>query len=148
MTGPARLGVGLAVLALLAACGDDDGTTMEPDLPSGPLSLSADVQPIFDNNCAFNGCHGGTILEPPGKPMSLAEGQSWSNTVNVEAAQRAGMSRIAPGDPDGSYLVHKLQGTQQQVGGSGDRMPLNLPALTSAEIAVIREWIEEGAKNN
>jgi hypothetical protein len=133
---------------MLVACGDDDGgTSLEPP-PSGPPTLSADVQPIFNNNCAFNGCHGGTILEPPGKPMSLAEGQSWTNTVGVESLQRPGMARITAGAAEDSYLVHKIQGTNEGVGGSGQRMPLNLPELSSAEIDVIREWIDDGAKNN
>ena len=120
---------------------------MEPP-PSGPPTLSSDVQPIFDNNCAFNGCHGGTILEPPEKPMSLAAGQSRLNTVGVESFQVPGMDRIAAGNPDASYLVHKIQGTQGQVGGSGQRMPLNLQMLSPVEIDVIREWIEDGAKDN
>lgn len=120
---------------------------MEPP-PSGPPTLSADVQPIFDNSCAFNGCHGGTITEPAEKPMSLAAGQSRSNTVGVESLQVAGMARITAGDPAASYLVHKIRGTQAQVGGSGARMPLNLPALSPDEIDVIREWITEGAKDN
>lgn len=134
-------------LGLLAGCGEEGAMSMEPPGP-GPPTLSGDVQPILSSSCAFNGCHGGSILEPPAKPMSLASGQTHSNTVGVEALQRSGMSRVEPGDPDMSYLVHKIQGTQGQVGGRGERMPLALPPFSSAEIAVIREWILDGARDN
>jgi hypothetical protein len=55
---------------------------------------------------------------------------------------------VRPFLPDSSYLVHKIQGTQAAVGGSGDRMPLIGGPLTEGEIAVIRAWIAGGALDN
>ena len=52
---------------------------------------------------------------------------------------------MAPGDPDASYLIHKLEG---RAGITGDRMPQGGPFLSSADIAVIRSWIQAGAQNN
>lgn len=79
--------------------------------------------------------------------MNLSAGQAYGNTVNVESLERAGMDRIEPGAPDDSYLVHKIQGTQADVGGSGVRMPVG-GQLTQAEIETIRSWIAAGAADN
>lgn len=135
------------VAVSLIGCEQGSDTSTEPPA-QGPATLSGDVQPILSSSCAFNGCHGGSILEPPGKPMSLDAGKTYSNTVNVPALELPSMHRIEPGNPDASYLVQKIQGTQGSVGGTGERMPLGLPPLSQAEIDVIREWIANGAKNN
>ncbi len=50
---------------------------------------------------------------------------------------------IAPGDPDESLLVAKLEGTAGAE--CGDRMPLLGAALPGAQIALVREWIANGA---
>ena len=52
--------------------------------------------------------------------------------------------RILPGRPSGSYLWHKLQGTQESVGGSGETMPKE-GALPDGGLDQIRAWILEGA---
>jgi hypothetical protein len=80
--------------------------------------------------------------------MNLAAGQAIANTVNVASREARGVDRIEPGDPQKSYLLHKLLGTQRSVGGSGSRMPLSGGPLADAQIAKIRQWIEQGAKNN
>lgn len=58
--------------------------------------------------------------------------------------------RVAPGKPDQSYLMHKLQGTHLSVGGSGDPMPKTDPPrlLEPAQLALFKSWIEAGAPNN
>jgi hypothetical protein len=53
---------------------------------------------------------------------------------------------VIPGDPDNSYLVQKLEGTQ---GIIGQRMPrTGGPYLTSGQMLVIRRWIQLGARND
>jgi hypothetical protein len=53
---------------------------------------------------------------------------------------------VIPGDPENSYLIHKLEG---RAGIVGARMPFNSPAyLTDGQIKVIKRWIEDGAQNN
>ena len=80
--------------------------------------------------------------------MNLSEGQTYANIVNVASSQQPSMDRIEPGDPDNSYLVNKIQGTQADVGGSGVRMPFGGGALSQSTIDLIREWVNEGAANN
>ena len=134
------------------ACPPGDGTGLDPNgnLVTPPaadsVTLSGDVQPILTQNCAFaGGCHAGTS---PAQNQNLSAGLAYANLVNVPANEAPGLMRVRPGQPDSSYLVHKIQGTQATVGGSGGRMPLGGTPLTAAQIARIRAWISLGAKNN
>ena len=64
---------------------------------------------------------------------------SFAALVNIASVQNAAIMRVAPNDPDNSYLIHKLEGT-----GGVTIMPPSgmLPATTTA---VIRQWISDGA---
>lgn len=107
--------------------------------------FAADVQPIFDGNCAFSGCHAGA---DPQQGLNLSAAVSYDLIVGVASRQLVTMARIEPGSADLSYLVNKIQGTQQAVGGSGDQMPLGGGALTPSDIEIIRAWAQAGASNN
>jgi hypothetical protein len=66
--------------------------------------------------------------------------------VNAPSRLKAGAVFVVPGNPDASYLIHKLEG-QSDIAGL--RMPRNGPPyLTDGQILVIRRWIENGAPNN
>jgi mono/diheme cytochrome c family protein len=129
-----------AVFALLALAGcSDDGSA--PNAPNDPdpvaVSFAADIQPIFDGNCL--GCHGaatsgGLDLRAAATPGSL---------VNAAATGYPG-SRVVPGSPLTSVLYLKVQGDAS----TGDRMPLGGAALSAAQRALIRDWIEQGALDN
>ncbi len=140
--------LGGLLLCGLACAGDGTGVDLgNGNGNGGSATLSADVQPIFTSNCATAGCHVGNNPPPIGQGMDLSSGNTVSNTVNVLAAG-ASLDRIEPGNPDQSYLVHKIEGTQSQVGGGGGRMPLGGSALSATEIATIRSWIAAGALDN
>ena len=126
------------VSCVIAACGES-GT--EP----GEVSFSQQIQPILTDRCAFGGCHASTS---PAAGQSLAEGLSYMSTVNVPSEELPSMHRVEPGDPDQSYLVHKIQGTHLDVGGSGLRMPRGQEPLSDDQIQLIRNWILQGARNN
>jgi hypothetical protein len=71
--------------------------------------------------------------------------------VNQNASQVPALKRVRPFMPDSSYLVHKIQGTQTAVGGTGARMPLGCSGsgcLPNASINLIRNWILQGALQN
>ena len=133
--------VGSAILAGTACAGD--GTGLEEFMPGGDqVTLSDDVQPIFTSNCALSGCHVGTN---PRRGLNLSVGQTFANVVDVVATQST-INLVTPGQPDNSYLVHKVQGTHLAVGGSGFQMPLGRSPLTQMEIDLIRAWIAAGAR--
>ena len=91
-------------------------------------SFNADILPILTNRCAFAGCHvaGG----PNGIDLRTYD------TLN--AGGRDGAVIIA-GDARESKLVEQI------VEG---KMPPNGPPLEAAQIQLIIDWINEGAKNN
>lgn len=73
--------------------------------------------------------------------LKLDETNSYAMLVNVPSAQQPSLLRVAPGDPDNSYLIHKLEG----VAASGSQMPQGGPALPQVTIDMIRQWISDGA---
>jgi hypothetical protein len=143
----------ILLLALLGIGCAGDGTGLDengmpvgagpqaPD-PQPTATLSADVQPILSVSCALSGCHVGpnAVLG-----QDLSAGRTFGSVVDVPSVEAPALRRVRPFLPDSSYLVHKIQGTQATVGGSGDRMPLIGGPLTEDEIAVIRAWIAAGA---
>jgi hypothetical protein len=115
-------------------------------VPVGPvMTLSKDVQPIFTTSCALAGCHRGSS---PEEGLSLAAGETFASVVGVPSSQASDLNLVEPGDPQMSYLFHKISGTQRSVGGEGTRMPRNRAALKAADIEKIRLWIEQGAEEN
>jgi Ca2+-binding RTX toxin-like protein len=126
--------VRFARLVNLAAVTNADFVVVNPVVT--PVNYVAQIQPIFDARCI--GCHVGATA-PHG--LRLDADNSYSRLVNVASQEVPQLMRVEPGDPDNSYLVHKIEGTAD-VGG---RMPLNQTPLTQAQITLIRRWISEGA---
>lgn len=56
----------------------------------------------------------------------------------------SGTNIIVPGVPCDSVAVHKLSAGPP----FGSRMPYQKPALPSADIQILKDWIAEGALNN
>jgi len=123
-----------------ATPGDDDDATPgdDDDSAGSPPSLAADVQPILDASCTP--CHIGG-----GSSGGLALDNAYGTLVGVPSNESA-LNRVAAGSTEDSYLWHKLQGTQGNVGGSGDTMPANAPPLPALEMDLIEAWILGGAQ--
>lgn len=110
------------------------------------VSLALDVQPILSRYCAKSGCHGST--NPP-QGLNMDVGSAYFNLVGVTAIEAPTLKRIQPGNTALSYLVHKLEGTQGTVGGSGQQMPpIGNEAPSLDNVALIKQWITEGAGQN
>jgi hypothetical protein len=144
---PAR---SLVILALLLALLlDGCGTVKSPTEPSSPppggvpaLTFTQIQTQIFTPICAKAGCHAAGS-SPSG--LVLEAGQSYGNLVGHPAAENSSLDRVAPGDPDHSYMILKLRGDPSI---TGERMPLGGPYLTSDQIEGIAAWIRAGAPNN
>jgi mono/diheme cytochrome c family protein len=94
-----------------------------------PVDYLRDIKPLLARQCV--GCH--SAEKPRGKlRLDTAE---WALQGGL-----AGPS-VVPGDPDESELIFAVIGE-----GSTDRMPLNKPPLSEAEIDLLRRWIIDGAK--
>ena len=107
------------------------------------VSFEADLLPVLKARCAV--CHM-TGQEPGG--MALTPDKAWSDLVSQDALGAAGWQRVAPNDPDASYLMHKLWGSHRSVGGSGSRMPMHQPALPKSVQEQFASWILAGAPDN
>ena len=120
-----------------------DTTSASASIPAVPtlITLSGHVQPLFTQSCALSGCHSGGS---PQAGLDLASGNSFLTTVGVASTQVPALSRIAAGNPDTSYLIDKIEGSQTV----GSRMPLNIAPLAIEQIMLLRKWIEAGALNN
>ncbi len=92
-----------------------------------------DIQKIT-NRCVV--CH--QTASPAGN-LSLQKSVTPANLIWAKADQ-ADMPYVTPGDPSKSYLWHKLNGTQAEVGGSGAQMPLG-GKLSAADLTAIETWI-------
>jgi hypothetical protein len=132
-------------------------------LPGAEISFSRDIQPIFNvGGCAAAFCHAsGAQLAAP---MSLEEGRSYASLVGVPSCEAPLLKRVEPGSSATSYLIHKLEGTQSDLlaaGGCatcdfqfgsaancGSQMPLVGQPLDASLIRLIRDWIDQGAKDN
>jgi len=96
---------------------------------------------IFSPRCAS--CHAGAGSISGIADMDLRNADAAFGTlVNVTSAQDGNFVRVVPGQPDNSYLVHKIEGVAT-VGGVMPPPPA--ATLGAAEIAAIRQWIMDGA---
>jgi hypothetical protein len=135
----------IAVLTLtLAACGagsgeglDQNGRPIGSTLPPGATFASIQAN-VFTPVCAVPGCHGGASAQ---QGLRLDAGFSYGNLVNVASPRDATLIRVIPGDPDNSFIIQKLEGTQ----ALGARMPDGGPYLQQSQIDLIRQWIAAGA---
>ena len=78
--------------------------------------------------------------------VSLIEGEAYETLLGEGSAQQDALALVEPGEPELSYLWHKLAGTHLEVGGEGERMPKGGEPLTVAQIDLVRAWIELGAE--
>lgn len=134
---------------IASACGggsSSDDTDEDADDDGGiEPTLSSIQENIFTPTCARSGCHSATSASGG---LSLAEGDSFGELVGTASSEVPTLDRVEAGDPDNSYLLHKLRGTAGDVGGTDTQMPLNGSALSEDEIEAIEEWITNGAENN
>jgi len=122
--------------------GDTSGCNIQPTLSD----LNAKY---FQLSCVFGGCHeaasseGGLDMETAGLRNRL---------VNIAAhddkAGPRGKVRVIANDPDKSFFIQKLEGTQARDEGSTMPDGTDEPIDPSCRIKMIRQWISDGALDN
>lgn len=135
---------------VLSGCGagsgkglDAQGLPLNTHNPGGgntdpSANLAHLQQTIFGAICAR--CHTGATA-PRGLRLDSEE-NSYAFLVNHAADEVPSLMRVNPGKPDQSYIVKKIEGASDIVGG---QMPLGGPYLSQEQIALIRDWIANGA---
>jgi hypothetical protein len=130
--GHGRIRLALAVLS--GACAQEPGAAAPPsaaydagaeagrDTNAGfgaEAGLAADaayarVQAILEKSCAYERCHSGAII---GGALNLTRGSDYAAAlIGVPACEYERMARVAPGDPEHSWLMLKLSATVRPVG--------------------------------
>jgi len=143
------LAVAAAAVVGVAGC-DEKLANLTGPTPNLQPTFSSIQHEIFDTTdpsgrLACTNCH-----NPQGSRFSggldLTAAVSYNNLVGVPSRDKRGATRVIPGDPENSYIIHKLEGRSDIV---GVRMPRgNGPFLTEGQILVLKRWIEIGAKND
>jgi hypothetical protein len=98
--------------------------------PTPGISFNLDLQPIFNARCISVFCHatGGMA------PMTLAPGVSYSGIKPL----------IVPGNSTDSFFYQRLTVNSVNL----PQMPLYRTPLSSAELNLIKNWIDKGALDN
>jgi hypothetical protein len=147
-----RLALGFAVVlfgVVLAAC-DEKLSDLTGPTPGLEPTFSSIQREIFDTTdssgrLACTGCHTNVGRNPTGG-LNLISGVSHASLVGVASTGKPGAVRVIAGDPENSYLIHKLEGSSDI---AGTRMPRgNGPYLTEGQMMVLKRWIAIGAPNN
>lgn len=136
-------GIGIAAMALVAiGCGKDSPAAPSGTTTTTTASFAAIQRDILTPSC--ESCHTDNGRSPAGG-LNLKVGAAYPNLVGQASSAKAGAIRVVAGNPSGSYLVQKLEGALDIV---GLRMPRVGAPLSDAQVAIIRQWIQEGAQNN
>ncbi len=108
--------VGIVMIFQLSAAGDE-------------VDFSREISPILKTRCSK--CHGFRVREG---------GLRFANRRDALAETDSGNRAIVPGDPNSSGLLARIISTDQS-----EMMPPEGERLSGEEIAVIKQWIKEGA---
>lgn len=144
-----RLGAALMVAAACTAAGCDEklseiaGPTpnLTPTFSSIYQEILVSSNPAGRQACIR--CHvpGRSGFREVGQDFSTPD-IAYAHLVGVRSVEKPALLRVASGDPENSYLIHKLQGRHDIV---GLRMPQNADPLSSGQIQIIARWIQRGA---
>jgi mono/diheme cytochrome c family protein len=138
----------IAFITCITACGAGSGENLNEqglpitdnggNEPGDGVTLEQLQQNIFGAICSA--CHIGANA-PRGLRLDSAD-NSYAYLVNQAADEVPELMRVNPGNPDDSYIIRKLEGASDIVGG---RMPLGGPYLSEDQIDQVRTWIANGA---
>jgi hypothetical protein len=127
----------MVVALVIAGCSDRGSNPVSSDLsapppptPSGSVSFQSQITPIFQRyGCAS--CHGGS-------------GGLYVQTVAQILQGGVDGPAVINGKADASIIIKKLSPNPP----FGDRMPQGGPYLPDSTMQVIKDWINQGTKDN
>ena len=110
----------------------DHASAADVPASSGAVSYHQQILPLFQAKC--QGCH------QPAKAKGKYVMTSFDRLLKGGSS---GDAAIVPGQPDKSYLIELIT----PIDGEAE-MPQKADPLHETEIALIRKWIEQGAKDD
>jgi hypothetical protein len=117
-------------------------------LPRDEVSLRAIANSLFASSCTYSSCH---QRETAVAGLDLMAADLHGELMNHQVAANTDLPLIAPGDPEGSYLYRLIADCEpmDRDGNVVNHMPLNAPFLSDPGlVAMVRDWIAQGAQNN
>ena len=111
-----------------------DASKLPPAATKTGVTYAKDIKPLFDRSCVK--CHGGE------KPKSKFNMETLAGVLKGGAE---GVS-IVPGNSAKSALVHQAADLVADMEMPPTDKRDKYPALTKAEIGLVRAWIDQGAK--
>jgi hypothetical protein len=109
----------------------------------------ANMQRLFSDRCT--NCHAADV------PLVLSPSVSYANLVgriapnytNPDVDETCGGLLVAPGNPDGSYLLQKLSLATPCAGVQMPRTEIGLSnPVEACGLTLVRDWIAAGAPND
>lgn len=129
----------LAVFGLAAAAtGQEKKDEFGPITPAelkltAPVEYGADIEPIFKNKCYV--CHSGNVIDSNGKyDMSTHE-------KVLKGGSKRGAKVVVPGKSADSFLYQSCARNVKPI-----MPPKSEEPLTPKELALLKLWIDQGAK--
>ncbi|WP_298850625.1 hypothetical protein [uncultured Aquimonas sp.] len=129
------LGVPGAAQAQASGCSD-----LSTQAPTPRIDYYTQIQPIWEIRCS--NCHV-NFGSSPSADLSLNEEDSWIQLVEMPSVQVPARQRVQPGQAVASYLFEKINCDLPE---AGERMPRGRMPIPLAEQALIRDWIQQGAR--
>jgi hypothetical protein len=131
-----------------SSSGEDGGSLDAGGDASGvrPVVFARDIRPILSRSdgppAGCKRCH----YKAESAPQGYEIGGLDLTTLGAlrQGGVSSGKSIVIAGDPDGSAIIKKLEGTYAR----GARMPKDLTPLSREEIGLVRRWIAEGARGS
>lgn len=96
---------------------------------AAPVDFNADIRPILNTKCIS--CHGG---------VKESAGFSLFSRADALRPTKSGKPAIIPGAANRSELIKRLLSDDED-----ERMPYHAEPLSAAEIAKMKQWINQGA---
>jgi len=119
--------IGLTLAA--SSAWPDGANAAAPVAPGPPVSFGNDIQPLLQARCTE--CHN----------QRKRKGKLELTTYAAMARGGADGKVVIPHDPDGSPLIKMTSGPDPEMPPSGKR-------LTPDELALVRRWIAQGARDD
>ena len=138
----------LAVMAT-AACATE-GSEEPPTVTSAEApTMNAVFSQVLEPRCTFSSCHANPTVAAK---LDLSRERACNALVSTPSCLFPRRTLVVAGDPDASFLMHKLTGaalTEVPDGNCSSTtnapMPFGASTLPADEIALVRAWIAAGA---
>lgn len=122
---------GVACAWIAPACGMA-AADEKPAAPPANVSYFRDVKPIFQAQC--HGCH---------QPAKRGGEYEMTTFAGLLKGGETGEAAVVPGKPDASSILGQITPKNGEAA-----MPKGKPPLSDVQIATVRRWIEQGAKDD